>query len=167
MDEIRDQQQRAAFVRDLSPVELEAKLFSGLADPKRLALLRLLVGGPRSAGELARSAQLSPSSASNHLRCLLECGLVAVESDGPFNRYRLADVGVGGLLLGAEQLLSRVGAEIEACLNYGPPSRRALRAAGARPSPDARRRRLAPSEPQHGAGPRGRRGAAARHEMAP
>ena len=111
-----------------SRVELEAKLFSGLADPKRLALLRLLVGGPRTAGELAHAAQVSPSSASNHLRCLLECGLVAVESDGPFNRYRLADVGVGGLLLGAEQLVGRIGAEIEACLNYGPPSRRALRA---------------------------------------
>ena len=123
-----------------SPVELEAKLFSGLADPKRLALLRLLVGGPRTAGELARAAQVSPSSASNHLRCLLECGLVAVESDGPFNRYRLADVGVGGLLLGAEQLVGRVGSEIEACLNYGPPSRRALRSAAAQPgTPRARR----------------------------
>jgi DNA-binding transcriptional ArsR family regulator len=143
-------------------VELEAKLFSGLADPKRLALLRLLVDGPRTAGELARSAQLSPSGASNHLRCLLECGLVAVESDGPFNRYRLADVGVGGLLLGAEQLLSRVGAEIEACLNYGPPSRRALRAAGVQP-PTATRPRLAP--PQHGVRSRGHRGAAARQEV--
>ena len=167
MDEIRDQQQRAAFARHLTPVELEAKLFSGLADPKRLALLRLLVGGPRTAGELARSAELAPSSASNHLRCLLECGLVAVESDGPFNRYRLADVGVGGVLLGAEQLVSRVGAEIEACLNSGPPSRRALRAAGAQPSPDAPHRRLAPAQPRHGVGPRGRRSAAPWHELAP
>ena len=122
-----------------SRVELEAKLFSGLADPKRLALLRLLVGGPQTAGELARAAQLSPSSASNHLRCLLECGLVAVESDGPFNRYRLADVGVGGLLLGAEQLVGRIGSEIEACLNYGPPSRRALRSAAQPGTPRARR----------------------------
>lgn len=122
-----------------SRVELEAKLFSGLADPKRLALLRLLVAGPRTAGELARAAELSPSSASNHMRCLLECGLVGVESDGPFNRYRLADVGVGGLLLGAEQLVARIGSAIEACLNYGPPSRRALRSAAARPATSAPR----------------------------
>ena len=130
---------RTGYAAEPSRIELQAKLFSGLADPKRLALLRLLVGGPRTAGELARSQQLSPSSASNHLRCLLECGLVAVESDGPFNRYRLADVGVGGLLLGAEQLVGRVGAEIEACLNYGPPSRRALRAAGAHSATSAPR----------------------------
>lgn len=139
MDETIGNVSRGGAVTAASRVELEAKLFSGLADPKRLALLRLLVGGPRTAGELARAAQLSPSSASNHLRCLLECGLVAVESDGPFNRYRLADVGVGGLLLGAQQLIGRVGSEIEACLHYGPPSRRALRSATAPPAASARR----------------------------
>lgn len=108
-------------------LELEAKLFSGLADPKRLELLKLLQSGPRTAGELAREAALTPSGASNHLRCLLECGLVSVESDGRFNRYRLAEVGVGGLLLESELVLAKVLYEIEACRNYGPPSRRALR----------------------------------------
>jgi len=116
-----------------SHVALQAKLFSGLADPRRLALLRVLVSGPHSAGELARSVGLSASGASNHLRCLLECGLVIVESDGRFNRYRLADVGVAGLLLGADQLLGRLAAEIAACVNYGAPSRRALRSQTATP----------------------------------
>jgi len=116
-----------------SHVALQAKLFSGLADPRRLALLRVLVSGPHSAGELARSVGLSASGASNHLRCLLECGLVIVESDGRFNRYRLADVGVAGLLLGADQLLGRLAAEIAACVNYGAPSRRALRTQTAPP----------------------------------
>lgn len=117
-------------------LELEAKLFSGLADPERLELLRLLQNGPRTAGELAREAVLTPSGASNHLRCLLECGLVSVESDGRFNRYRLAEVGVGGLLLESELVLAKVRDEIEACDNYGPPSRRALgRNAGVTRSP--------------------------------
>lgn len=127
MDETIGQSREDATDGGLSAPELEAKLFRGLGDPKRLALLRVLVTGPRTAGDLARLAQLSPSGASNHLRCLLECGLVVVESEGRFNRYRLADVGVAGLLLGGEQLLGRVRSEIEACLNYGPPSRRALR----------------------------------------
>ena len=123
--------------------KLQAKLFSGLADPRRLALLRQLVTGPQTAGALARATHLSPSGASNHLRCLLECGLVSVESDGRFNRYRLADVGVAGMLMGAEQLLARVGAEIEACRNYGPPSRRALRRPAAAPAPTMRERQTA------------------------
>lgn len=142
----------------LSAVELEAKLFRGLGDCRRLMLLRLLVSAPRTAGDLARLAQLSPSGASNHLRCLLECGLVVVESDGRFNRYRLADVGVAGLLLGAEQLLGRVAGEIEACLNYGPPSRRALRARpvahAARPSVAGTRRELEASARSSGARPK-------------
>ncbi len=130
---------------ELSDVALQAKLFSGLADPRRLGLLRLLVGGPRSAGELAREAGLSASGASNHLRCLLECGLVIVESAGRFNRYRLADVGVAGLLLGADQLLGRLADEIAACANYGAPSRRALRAQTAPPGGADERTKRAPS----------------------
>lgn len=157
MDEtIGNVRRRGGYAAEPSRVELEAKLFSGLADPKRLALLRLLVGGPRTAGELARSAELSPSGASNHLRCLLECGLVTVESDGPFNHYRLADVGVGGLLLGVEQLVGRIGAEIEACLNYGPPSRRALRSVGAQLGSNAPRAHRVPRRATVTRRPRGR-----------
>jgi DNA-binding transcriptional ArsR family regulator len=162
MDETTSRPREAATDGDgPSAVELEAKLFRGLGDARRLVLLRLLVSGPRTAGDLARLAQLSPSGASNHLRCLLECGLVLVESDGRFNRYRLADVGVAGLLLGAEQLLSRVAREIEACLNYGPPSRRALRARpvahAGRPSMAGTRRELEASA--HSSGARGKPGA--------
>lgn len=141
MTDIRRERIDTSSPPGLSDVELQAKLFSGLADPKRLGLLRLLVGGPHSAGELARSAGLSASGASNHLRCLLECGLVIVESDGRFNRYRLADVGVAGLLLGADQLLDRLAAEIAACVNYGAPSRRALRTQTAPPRSGGQRTR--------------------------
>lgn len=110
-----------------SPLELEAKLFRGLGDPVRLALLRALATGPRSSGELARDLGLTPSNASNHLRCLLECGLVAVELDGRQNRYRLAMASIPRLLDAAADVLALAGPAIEDCLAYGPPSRRALR----------------------------------------
>lgn len=105
-----------------------AKFFRGLADPARLGFLLQLKGGPRSAGELARDCDLTPSNASNHLRCLLECGLVEVEAQGRQNLYRLADPALGTLLDVSERILSTsAGPLIEACRNYGPPSRRALR----------------------------------------
>ena len=110
------------------PLETHAKFFRGLADPARLCLLLILRLGPRSAGELALACQLSPSNASNHLQCLLECGLVAVEARGRRNVYRLADARVAELLEGSERVLAAgAGQLIEACRNYGPPSRRALR----------------------------------------
>ena len=64
---------------------------------------------------------------------------MSVESADRFNRYRLADVGVGGLLLGSDQLLAKVGDQIEACHNYGPLSRRALRPRASLPPTPGRR----------------------------
>jgi len=115
-------------------LEIETKLHRGLADPSRLAILRELRRGPLTAGQLAGLVGLTPPRASNHLRCLLECGLVAIEPRGRYNVYRLADPAVGRLLDASARLLAEVAPLIEACLNYGPPDRRALRppAAGGR-----------------------------------
>ena len=106
----------------------QAKFFRGLADSARLSLLLCLCSGPRSAGDLASASHLSPSNASNHLQCLLECGLVEVESCGRQNIYRLADSQVADLLEASSRILrTQAGALIEACRNHGPPSRRGLR----------------------------------------
>lgn len=113
--------------RSAEPLAVAAKLFRGLADPARLGILLELRTAPQSAGQLAARLGLSPSNASNHLLCLLECGLVRVESDGRHNVYRLADPAVERLLDASAELLAEVAPAIEACLNYGPPSRRALR----------------------------------------
>ena len=109
-------------------LEIEAKLHRGLADPSRLAILHQLRRGPLTAGQLAGLVGLTPPRASNHLRCLLECGLVAIEPRGRFNVYRLADPAIGRLLDASTRVLADAAPLIEACLNYGPPSRRSLRA---------------------------------------
>ena len=120
-------------------LQIETKLHRGLADPSRLAILRELRRGPLTAGQIADLVGLTPQRASNHLRCLLECGLVAMEPRGRYNVYRLADPAVGRLLDASARVLAEVAPLIEACLNYGPPDRRSLRApAGA--SPDAEQR---------------------------
>lgn len=108
-------------------IEIETKLHRGLADPSRLAILRELRRGPLTAGQLASLVGLTPPRASNHLRCLLECGLVAIEPRGRYNVYRIADPAVGRLLDASSRLLAEVAPLIEACLNYGPPNRRGLR----------------------------------------
>ena len=109
------------------PLAVEAKLFRGLADPARLRILMALRAGPMAPGDLAVEIGLTASNTSNHLLCLLECGLLTVESRGRHNLYRLADPAVGRLLDAGTGLLEVVGAGVQACLQYGPPSRRALR----------------------------------------
>ena len=60
-------------------VALRAKLFRGLADASRLSILDALRTEPLSVGEIVAITGLSQSNASNHLRCLSECGLAAGE----------------------------------------------------------------------------------------
>ena len=61
-----------------------------LADPTRVAMLWALADGRmRPAGELARQAGVSASTASEHLARLLAGGLVAVERHGRHRYYRV------------------------------------------------------------------------------
>ena len=125
-------------------IEIETKLHRGLADPSRLAILRELRRGPLTAGQLASLAGLTPQRASNHMRCLLECGLVAVEPRGRYNVYRLATPAVGRLLDASARVLADSAPLIEACLNYGPPDRRSLRPPASTPPTDGQGARLTP-----------------------
>lgn len=111
----------------VTPLEIETKLHRGLADPSRLAILRELRHGALTAGQVARLCGLPPPKASNHLLCLLECGLVTVEARGRYNVYALAHPSVARLLDASATVLTEVAHFIESCNNYGPPSRRALR----------------------------------------
>ncbi len=70
-----------------------------LADRARAGILAELLGGePLPAGELARRAGVSPSGASNHLRRLLDGGLVVARSEGRRRVYRLAGEDVAAAL---------------------------------------------------------------------
>ena len=60
----------------LQRLTLKAKLFRGLGDSTRLSILELLHDGEKSASEIVRDTDHSQSNVSNHLSCLLDCGLV-------------------------------------------------------------------------------------------
>ncbi len=86
-------------------ITANAKLFHGLADPSRLAIIEALRGGALTVSELVEAAGLRQSNVSNHLARLRESGLVACEQQGRFMRYRLADTRVAAVLILAEDLL--------------------------------------------------------------
>lgn len=99
---------------DVSPLAVRARLFHGLAEPSRLAILDALRQGERTAGEVASAARLSPSSASRHLACLRDCGLVVARQQWRHVHYRLAD-GVSALLTDADAFIATVTDRIAAC----------------------------------------------------
>jgi len=91
------------------PLTLQAKLFRGLSDYSRLSILQALRAGPLTVGEIVAATGLSQPNASNHLRCLSDCCLVASEQRGRFVQYRLSDPSIDRLLAMADEVLA--GAE--------------------------------------------------------
>ena len=100
--------------RDVQP---PADVLHRLA-PSRLAILEALRDGPLTVGEVVVATGLTQPNASNHLRCLAECGLVAGERAGRFSRYRLSDAKTDTLLALADDLLRGTAQGIEGCRNY-------------------------------------------------
>ncbi|MCO4700201.1 metalloregulator ArsR/SmtB family transcription factor [Streptomyces sp. RO-S4] len=58
-----------------------ADLWTALADPRRRAIVALLLARPRPVGEIARECGLSQPGASKHLKVLREAGLVHVRQE--------------------------------------------------------------------------------------
>jgi DNA-binding transcriptional ArsR family regulator len=76
-----------------------AKLASAMADERRARMLLALNDGrPLPAMRLAAEAGVAPSTASAHLRKLVDAGLVAVQPDGRYRCFRLASADVGALI---------------------------------------------------------------------
>lgn len=69
-----------------------SKAASLIGDPSRAAMLWSLLGGEsRPASELARLANISPQTASNHLRLLVDAGFLKTARAGRHKFYRLAN----------------------------------------------------------------------------
>ena len=101
-----------------APAALAARMFRGLADPTRVAILLALLAGERRVSDLVEAVGSSQSNVSGHLACLKDCGLVV---DRPGDRrqvfYRLSGPEVAQLLEAGERLLAANGSAIELCAN--------------------------------------------------
>ena len=102
-----------------------AVLFRGFGDVSRLAILVHLMLGEHRVRDLTEHLGLAQSTVSEHLRCLLDCGLVQVRAEGRSSVYSLAaEAGIRDVLVAAERLLAATGNAVLLC-----PRRAADRAA--------------------------------------
>jgi ArsR family transcriptional regulator, lead/cadmium/zinc/bismuth-responsive transcriptional repressor len=76
---------------DRDSSERIAEMMSAFTAPSRVRLLYALVGGERTVDELATSAGVTPTVASQQLRILRHLGAVAVRREGRHGYYRLRD----------------------------------------------------------------------------
>jgi DNA-binding transcriptional ArsR family regulator len=64
-----------------------AALHAALADPTRESIVRVLLEGERSVGEIAEQLPISRPAVSKHLRLLESAGLVQFRAEGTRNVY--------------------------------------------------------------------------------
>ncbi|MDP9357141.1 MAG: metalloregulator ArsR/SmtB family transcription factor [Chloroflexota bacterium] len=103
-----------AVIQDLS-LTLKAKLFRGLADPSRLAILEALRDGEQTVSKLVVATGLSQPNVSAHLACLKGCGLVTSRQEGRYVYYQVADARMEEVFRAVEGILATVAAEVYAC----------------------------------------------------
>jgi DNA-binding transcriptional ArsR family regulator len=83
-----------------APIEPRfARVAAAIGDPTRARMLSvLLAGNSLPAGEIARAAGITPSTASEHLRLLVDEGLVAAHSQGRHRYFRVKNADVARAL---------------------------------------------------------------------
>jgi DNA-binding transcriptional ArsR family regulator len=100
----------------MSKAPLDTAL-AALADPTRRAVVDLLRNGPRAAGELAQSMQMSPPALSRHLRVLRHSGLVVGDGaahDARLRMYRLEPSAFASLRDWLDELEAFWGEQLQA-----------------------------------------------------
>ncbi len=79
------------------PAARSAVAFAALADPTRQAIVRLLIDGERSVGELAGRLPVSRPAVSKHLRLLAGAGLVNARAEGTRNVFSIEPAALAAL----------------------------------------------------------------------
>ncbi len=72
----------------MQTIDKESKVFHAIAEKNRRKLLDLLLGGEMAVKELASHFNISTPAISQHLKILLEAGLVKKRTAGPMRLYR-------------------------------------------------------------------------------
>lgn len=110
----------AVRAADRDGLAAAASVFRGLGDPSRLAILAHLSLGEHKVKDLTEHLGLAQSTVSEHLLCLLDCGMVEVRAHGRASIYTLAvEEEVLGVLAAAERLLAATGSAVVLCPRYG------------------------------------------------
>jgi len=76
---------------NLGGLEEAAECLRTLAHPHRLRMVQMMLRGRYTVGELAEACGIQSHMASEHLRLMKHCGLLAGERDGRKTYYRVAE----------------------------------------------------------------------------
>jgi DNA-binding transcriptional ArsR family regulator len=75
-----------------------AECLKTLAHPHRIRIVHMLLHGRYTVGELADACSIPSPMASEHLRLLQRCGMLANVREGKFVYYEIAEPALAGLM---------------------------------------------------------------------
>jgi DNA-binding transcriptional ArsR family regulator len=105
---------------EVAALTAAACLFHGFGERSRLAIVQHLLLGEHRVVDLTGHLGLAQSTVSKHLACLLDCGIVAVRTEGRASWYSLQHPAeTRALLAAAEVLLERTGDAVTLCPVHG------------------------------------------------
>jgi DNA-binding transcriptional ArsR family regulator len=93
-------------------------VFQVLAEPRRRALLALLNGDERTAGEIAQRFDVTRQAVSQHLRILLEAGLIRERRDGTRRWYRARPEGLAEVRAYVEAMWPNALSDLKAAAEH-------------------------------------------------
>lgn len=85
------QRKRAARPMSWKALGQAAECLKTLAHPHRLRMVELLLAGSYTVGELAAACEISSPMASEHLRLMQRCGILASRKKQRFVYYEVAE----------------------------------------------------------------------------
>ena len=87
----------------LEALEKAAECLKTLAHPHRLRMVQMLLQGRYTVGELAEACEIPSHMASEHLRLMQRCGLLASERDGRRAYYKVVELHLASIMSCVEQ----------------------------------------------------------------
>jgi len=101
-----------------------AQIAAALADPTRSSIVRLLVEGERSVGEIAERLPVSRPAVSKHLRVLESAGLALVRAEGTRRFYSVDPAALAALRDELDRMWQRALTRYALVANNVTPARR-------------------------------------------
>ena len=80
-----------------------AECLKTLANPNRLRMVQMLLRGRYTVGELAEACEIPSHMASEHLRLMQRCGLLANEKEGRKAYYQITEPHLENIMACIEQ----------------------------------------------------------------
>ncbi|MFX1520424.1 MAG: ArsR/SmtB family transcription factor [Promethearchaeota archaeon] len=91
----------------MSTNEIRAQVFKAISDPTRLEIIEFLKDGEKCQCEIHPELEKSQSTISQHLKILIECGILEMRRDGQKKMYSIKELEILRMLELSDEIITK------------------------------------------------------------